>query len=627
MNDDKSAAATAVADARPWRFNPNASVVESVSSLRRYVESGALSSMEPLLPLLFNLKNRPYTINEHIVFSPLFRFKSPRQLTLMCARQVSKSTSGASRGLLFSACIPHFTTLYVTPLFEQIRKFSVNYVKPFIADSPIRDVLSDETTENSVLQRSLRNKSRLMFTYAFDNASRARGISCDAIKIDECQDTDLDTLMIIFQASSFSEWDIHWTMGTPKTMDNTLTGFWDMSSQAEWFTRCRTGGCNKWNIASTQYDLLKMIGPMRPDIAADNPAVVCGGCCKPLDVKTGRWVHRRPDVRWSHAGYHVPKILLPHHYGSPTRWSRLLADQQNMDTPSFLNEVLGEPCDTGSRLVSRTDLQNAAILPWENTWRDVGNDPDADGEAMLKTAGGCVVRALGIDWGGGGKSRTSYTKLSLVGWTPDGVFRILWGKKLLTPHEPGVEADEIVRWINRFDPHFIAHDYTGAGLMREHILIESGVPIARNMPMQYVHSCGRFPVRYVPASDVNPRPYWQMAKSRVLQMICLMIQQLKVVSFKWDNHGVESPGLLSDFLSLIDEKTETSVGGYYVIKCAANQSDDFAQATAMAIASICHVQDAWPSFIHALRTSITSQQLMVARGGDVANPWVGDVDE
>jgi len=575
-----------------------------------------------------NLKGDPYTLKDHFPFAPLIRVKMAQTMTLMCGRQVSKSTSGAAQGLVFSSCVPQVTTLYITPLFEQVRKFSANYVKPFIVESPMRTLMMDTTTGNSVLQREFRNRSKMLFSFANDNADRVRGISCDLIKIDEVQDTDMDILRIIFETSTYSKWNVQWMSGTPKTLDNTLTKFWNHSSRAEWFIRCREAGCNEWNIPSGEYHLLDMIGPMRNDISINQPALVCHKCRKPLDPRTGRWVHREANKRWINAGYHLPQTMLPHHYANPTNWSKILVKQQNMMPSQFYNEVLGEPFDSGSKIITETDLRAAATLPWKNTWRFADQSPGPDGEKMLETAGGCAFRVLGVDWGGGGKLGVSYTTLSLVGWTPDGMTRILWGKRLLTPHEPDREADEVLRWFRKLSPHMLVHDYTGAGFQREHILVQAGLPIERDMPIAYVTSCGRKPIRPIPCSDVNPRPYWQMGKSRALQMVCTAIRMGGMTSFQWDRESDEVPGLLGDFLSLIDEKNDSSVGGYYVIKAAANMCDDFAQATTMATMACWHVNDAWPNFVKMGDIEpLAPNQIASARGHDELGWSVDDAND
>src|SRR5258708_38479758 len=95
-------------------------VTQRLSMFRKLIERGQIHTMEPLLPLLLTLKGKPYTLEEHFPFSPLFRTRMPTNLVVVSGRQVSKSTSLAANGVLVANSIPHFSTLYVTPLYEQI---------------------------------------------------------------------------------------------------------------------------------------------------------------------------------------------------------------------------------------------------------------------------------------------------------------------------------------------------------------------------------------------------------------------------------------------------------------------------------------------------------------------------
>ena len=199
-------------------------------------------TLKPLLPLLLQICGKPYHLHDHFAFSPFFRTRMPRKTLLKTGRQVSKSTSLASQGVLFSNCIPYFSTLYVTPLFEMIRRFSSNYVRPFIETSPVMKLFSGTTTINSVLQRSFKNRSQMLFSFAFMDAERTRGISADKNVIDEVQDMDISFLPVIHETISASrDWGLIQYAGTPKTLDNTNETLWQDSSMAEWMVKCRHG--------------------------------------------------------------------------------------------------------------------------------------------------------------------------------------------------------------------------------------------------------------------------------------------------------------------------------------------------------------------------------------------------
>ena len=281
------------------------------------LRSTQFSTLRPLLPLMLNLRGKPYTIKDHFPFEPLFRTRMPQRLLFMTGRQLGKSSAFSAQAVVKSNCIDYFSTLCITPLFEQVRRFSNNYVRPFIEQSPIKQLMMDSTTENSVLQRSFKNFSKIIFSFAGLDADRARGISADELDIDETQDIDFDLLAVLRETMSHSPWRLERYAGTPKTLDNAMEYLWRQSSMAEWCTKCQHPGCGHWNIPSMEHDLLKMIGPFRADISRDAPGVICAKCAKPITPHTGRWVHARPSLKLDFEGYHIPQIVLPLHYASP----------------------------------------------------------------------------------------------------------------------------------------------------------------------------------------------------------------------------------------------------------------------------------------------------------------------
>ena len=370
--------------------------VKKILKLQKALRESGTPTLKPLLPLLFSLKGKPYSLDNYFPFEPFFRTRIPRATLLKTGRQVSKSTSLAAQGISTAISMPYFSTLYVTPLYEMIRRFSHNYVREFIESSPSKELLVSEDLAQNVLQRQFNNGSNMYFSYAFLDAERTRGIPADKNAIDEVQDIQYDFLQIIHETLSGSPYAVKAYSGTPKTLDNTMEKLWQDSSQAEWIIKCHHSGCNYWNVPSLSHDLLKMLGPWHEEISEKIPGVVCAKCRKHLNPRSGRWVHAYPERRWSFSGYHIPQIILPMHYANPEKWDILIGKSQgraNTTFTTFLNEVCGESYDEGSKLLSETDLKAAAVLPWPNDWRKAADQ-----------IGGYVRRVLAVDWGGGGGS-------------------------------------------------------------------------------------------------------------------------------------------------------------------------------------------------------------------------------
>jgi len=597
-----------------------------LAEFAKAVERGEVHTLEPLLPVLLTLKGQPYTLEEHFPFQPWFRTRMPWQMVCMAGRQVAKTTSEAANGVVLAASLPFFNTLYIAPLYEQVRRLSNNYVRPFIETSPVRALWTGTSTENSVLQRSFKSGSQMYFSFALLDAERVRGISCDRIFYDEVQDLDPDHIPVIREVLSHSKWELSWYAGTPKTVDNNIEALWKYSSMAEWCIRCRA--CGHINIPCLEHDILKMIGPMREDISPTNPATICAKCQRIIYPREGRWWHRKPELRWSFAGYHIPQVVMPIHYGSRRKWATLLGKQRGLGNTSpakFKNEVLGESAAEGIKLVTERDLQAAAVLPWDNK-------PEDPSEALLRV-GDYMLTCLAVDWGGGGDKEVSFTTMAVLGFRGSGGIDILWGRRLLDPSQHLAEAEECLRIFTMFGCAFIAHDYTGAGALRETFLIHAGVPVSRVIPIALCRSAAHDIITFHASTRIHPRDYWLLDKARSLQLTCQAIKSKYIRTFKYDYMNSDDPGLLRDFLALMENKVPTArAGDIYTIIRNPTLSDDFAQAINIGCCAIWHSMDAWPNLaeLTGLRLSAAqataaapSPELAWREGGDLMGGFMG----
>lgn len=590
------------------------SAQERMQVLKELAEKRAFPSLEPILPLVLNLNGKPYSIHDHFPFAPLFRVLMPKNQVWKTGRQLSKSTSLAAHGVVVSNSIPFFKTLYVTPLFEQIRRFSNNYVRSFIEQSPIKSQWMGTETENNVLQRSFKNKSMMLFSFALLDADRVRGASSDRCCFDEIQDLDPDHIPIIQETMSYSKFAMSHFTGTPKSLDNPLEGLYQRSSAAEWFIPCEH--CRHWSIPSREHDLDAMIGPYRDDISEKYPGTVCAKCQKPINPRHGRWVHRHPERRWQFAGYHVPQILLPLHYADADKWSTLLMKREGFNyTPAqFYNEVLGESIDAGQKLVSETDLRGACLLPWENK-----REPDPE---CLKDLSHYKQRIMAIDWGGGGEEGISFTVLSILGFRPDGTIDVIWGKRLMLGGEHLAEAVECMKYSRLFQCDFVTHDYTGAGTVRETVMVQAGFNLDRVLAIRLVRSAAQDLMVYKEPTPFNHRAHYSLDKTRSLLYTCQAIKLKQVRFFQYDWTSQDNPGLIADFLALTENKTESrSTGDIYTITRNVLLSDDFAQSVNFGTNALWHINQALPNFAEIAGLGrITAAQAEAENPGD----WVDD---
>lgn len=432
-----------------------------------------------------------------------------------------------------------------------------------------------------------------------------------------CQDLQADFIPIISETLSASPWGIKQWCGTPKSLDNTIQALLEDSSQAEWTIKCQTGGCGHWNVPSLDRDLWDMIGPFRADISEKAPGVVCAKCRKPLQPRTGRWIHAYREKRWTFAGYHIPQIIMPMHYADPEKWAILLnkqAGQGNMTRAQFLNEVCGVACDEGSKLVTVTDLRNAAVLPW--------NNKASEAVQHIKTY---KYRILAVDWGGGGgrlrsgsasarkeekRLRSSFTTLAVLGLDPKGVVDVLWGHRSLRTHEYQYEAQLCIETMAHFRCSHLVHDYGGAGAAREVFVVQAGWPWHNIMPMRYHGAASHNVINYHPGTEDHPRDWYSLDRSYTLSLTCEAIKHGLIRFFRDDYQSADNPGLLRDFLSLIEEKLDSRVGtDVFAIARNPNKPDDFAHAVNIGSCALWHMAKAWPDLAGAARMRLNPEVL------------------
>jgi hypothetical protein len=475
-----------------------------------------------------------------------------------------------------SATVPYLSTLFVLPRFEQTRRLSNNYVKPFLTNSPLEQIAIDKAAEQSVLQRTFKNGAVMHFSYAFLDADRIRGISADKLAIDEVQDMDIDLLPVITETLSASHHNIKQYTGTPKTMDNTIEELWGESSMAEWVIPCTA--CGYWSVGALEYDLLDMI---------QKDGLSCAKCHRLIDSRLGHWEHRHRDRRNKFAGYHVPQPILPLHYapdpqtGVKEKWADLWSAKQVMDRASFYNEKLGEACDVRVNLLSRKDLIEASTLRHNNEFKHAVNNSTYH-----------PVRTMGVDWGGGGESGISYTSIAVIGHSPNGRADVLYMERLVNAGGHVDEAKRIMHLFSAFNCSILAHDYGGSGAVRETIMVQMGFPLRQLMPIMYIGTLGRSIISYHAAKGEATRSYYTTHKARSLVLMCQCVKY-GVVRFPhyetWEGYG-------KDFLALVEDKRKNDYGSdVYLVTRKANASDDTAHAVNFALLSHWHANNAYPN--------------------------------
>lgn len=553
--------------------------------IRKRIADNPNGSVAALLPLLFRLNNQPYSLSwSHFMMEPMFRMKrSPRRMLWRTARQVAKTTSLAASQLIRAALEPNYNIMTIMPLFEQVRKFSQNVVKPFIINSTIKEIFSDPEGSDSVLQRNMGNGSILYYSYSSGDPNRVRGAALAETSFDEVQDLDLSDLPIIEAGMSASKFKVVRYTGTPKTFDNTIHLLWEDSSQAIWHIPCQETGCKHLNrCCATDGDMMKMLG---------DTTLICARCGKPVISKLGFYIHGFPERQLTFPGYHVSQPALPMHHANPKDWQLLLDYRREKPSFAFYNEILGEPFDTGSKLITMEELHAAAtVTPCEPS--------DVPRGRYLGTS-------LGIDWGGRGKERTSdsvdfisNTALAIAGILPDGSIDILWLHKVPYTIDTADESAIAANAAISAGCQYMGMDYGGQGNVQETLVVSRGWPLDRIVPFTYsVMAPTRPIVFYNPPAGRGVRSSYTLDKPRSILLLCEMIKRGFVRLPKSDKYLNDH---LRDFLNIMEESMDNPRGSpRRLVKRMSRRTDDVVHAVNFAVMTLLHSMDAWPKLAEA----------------------------
>lgn len=371
----------------------------------------------------------------------IYNMNHPHKL-LKTGRQVEKSTMLGNEFIVNSIVIPYFKSLYVSPSHDQTRTFSNQKLKPWIDDSPtIQKYFQSSAVSKQVFEKSFTNGSIGFLRSAFLNADRTRGISSDQLFLDEIQDILISNVPVIVETLSHSAYGWKIFAGTPKTLENTIEQYWQLSSQCEWLVPCTRHTPTHWNFLDI------------PNIGKHGP--ICNACGKPINPAEGRWISF--DSSRDIMGFRISQIMVPWMYQNQNKWKELVWKLENFSKAQFYNEVLGISYDSSTKPISRTDIISVC-----NPKYPYRHKPDTWTRAVEVFAG--------VDWGEGtdGSERSekgklkpaSYTVLVLGTYVDPTHFHIFYYRRF-TGREahPEVCLPEIIETIKRYRAIAVGADW------------------------------------------------------------------------------------------------------------------------------------------------------------------------
>jgi len=171
----------------------------------------------------------------------------------------------------------------------------------------------------------------------------------------------------------------------------------------------------------------------------------------------------------------------------------ILYHQENLPTYGFYNEILGTSYDNASELISKTALVDNSTLDHDNSYDDAIK--------LARNRKKYPYVTMGVDWGGGGESGVSRTAVAVLGWKGNAKPDVLYMDRVLNPMATDREAFYIKDLARAFGVDLVADDYCGAGEAKEVILLQTGFPSNKLMPIAYVPSSVGKMMEYVAAQD------------------------------------------------------------------------------------------------------------------------------
>jgi hypothetical protein len=170
-----------------------------------------------------------------------------------------------------------------------------------------------------------------------------------------------------------------------------------------------------------------------------------------LDPTKGRWVARHPQADWGE-GFWINHLMVPW-----ISYDEVLQRQSIYDLARFKNEVLGLPTSIGEHVVTRAELD--ACCQGRPMARSLTDVPVAGRRSLV----------AGIDWGGGGTSRT----VVVIGYMQsDYVFQVVRFDRFRPDEDPDRVLNSVAQLCRKFGVQRIAADGGGNGHVYNRLLVD-----------------------------------------------------------------------------------------------------------------------------------------------------------
>lgn len=412
------------------------------------------------------VNGQPYTYRSRDHLKPIY--DTPHNFVLLkSARKTEKSTFLSNKLTLNCCKFNNFEAMYVAPRNDQVSDFSNTRLKPVIKQSPAISQMQTTSCFDNVTFKTFINFSSIILRSCWISPDALRGPAAEMLCIDEIQDIIYDNVPVALEVLSGESREepgrpkkLKLFTGTPKTFDNTIQHYWDLSTQNEWMVKCTA--CNNYNLLDIS------------NIGLNGTICSKKGCGKPIDPQNGIWVSFNPHGNI--VGFRLNQLML-----AWTDWTDLKVKMDTYSEAKFNNEVLGLSYDAGSKPITKEEIQACCTQRPFIYKRE-------------KNVTGNIPLFMGVDWGTG-QENASYTVLVIGGYLRPQEFYIFFAKRYegRLAEDPDALKADVALYSSYFDTALIGADW-GFG----HFMNKSLKKIIKNEMLAeiYCHGTTQQKLRY-----------------------------------------------------------------------------------------------------------------------------------
>lgn len=269
---------------------------------------------------------------------------------VLAGRQVGKSAMCVGESCAEISMEDDFCVLYGTVDNNKLKNFSNQKVDPMVSNSPIlrRVFLKGRLVKDNVTDKRFSNGSMIMIRNA-KVEQNLRSPTTDSLKLDEIQDMVNDNIYIAVKSMFTSDHKLISLYGTPKSYQNIIQGYYNLSTQNEWVIPCHA--CSKiisGPEATITHPFWNMVGPHNLSVNG----LICSRCGRPINVREGRWVRSVNNAEYE--GFRVPEPISPF-----ANFKELMFEMKNpmISTGQKMNEIFGLSWETADRWITESELR------------------------------------------------------------------------------------------------------------------------------------------------------------------------------------------------------------------------------------------------------------------------------